>query len=95
MNPSALRVVSRSSGYRKRGKGPSVSIPSIRNRVVQGARKLILEPIFEAEFQPGSYGYWPKKSAHTAGFSHIRIDAKKRALDRLDESRKSRQGEQV
>jgi RNA-directed DNA polymerase len=34
--------------------------------VVQGALKLILEPIFEAEFQPGSYGYRPKKSAHAA-----------------------------
>jgi RNA-directed DNA polymerase len=34
--------------------------------VVQGALKLILEPIFEADFQPGSYGYRPKKSAHTA-----------------------------
>src|SRR5436853_1928729 len=43
-----------------------LSIPSIRNRVVQGALKLILEPIFEADFQPGSYGYRPKKSAHAA-----------------------------
>ena len=34
-----------------------LSIPSIRDRVVQGARKLILEPIFEADFQSGSYGY--------------------------------------
>jgi RNA-directed DNA polymerase len=34
-----------------------LSIPSIRDRVVQGALKLILEPIFEADFQPGSYGY--------------------------------------
>jgi RNA-directed DNA polymerase len=34
--------------------------------VVQGALKLILEPIFEADFQPGSFGYRPKKSAHTA-----------------------------
>jgi RNA-directed DNA polymerase len=41
-------------------------IPSIRDRVVQGALKLILEPIFEADFQPGSFGYRPKKSAHTA-----------------------------
>ena len=31
-----------------------LSIPSIRDRVVQGALKLILEPIFEADFQPGS-----------------------------------------
>jgi RNA-directed DNA polymerase len=41
-------------------------VPSIRDRVVQGALKLILEPIFEADFQPGSFGYRPKKSAHTA-----------------------------
>jgi RNA-directed DNA polymerase len=34
--------------------------------VVQGALKLILEPIFEADFQPGSFGYRPKKSAHAA-----------------------------
>jgi RNA-directed DNA polymerase len=34
--------------------------------VVQGALKLILEPIFEADFQPGSYGYRPKKTAHQA-----------------------------
>src|SRR5205823_8368564 len=43
-----------------------LSIPSIRDRVVQGALKLILEPIFEADFQPGSYGYRPKRSAHDA-----------------------------
>jgi RNA-directed DNA polymerase len=48
------------------GKMRQLSIPSIRDRVVQGALKLILEPIFEAEFQPGSYGYRPKKSAHAA-----------------------------
>jgi RNA-directed DNA polymerase len=41
-------------------------IPSIRDRVVQGALKLILEPIFEADFQPGSYGYRPNRSAHDA-----------------------------
>src|SRR5882724_6036446 len=43
-----------------------LSIPSIRDRVVQGALKLILEPIFEADFQPGSYGYRPKRKAHEA-----------------------------
>jgi hypothetical protein len=37
------------------GKVRVLSIPSIRDRVVQGALKLILEPIFEADFQPGSY----------------------------------------
>lgn len=41
-------------------------IPSIRDRVVQGALKLILEPVFEADFQPGSYGYRPKRTAHAA-----------------------------
>src|SRR3954454_14201473 len=48
------------------GKMRPLSIPSIRDRVVQGALKLILEPIFEADFQPGSFGYRPKKSAHAA-----------------------------
>ena len=43
-----------------------LSIPTIRDRVVQGAFKLILEPIFEADFQEGSYGYRPKRSAHDA-----------------------------
>jgi len=43
-----------------------LSIPSIRDRVVQGAVKLILEPIFEADFQPGSYGYRPQRTAHEA-----------------------------
>jgi Reverse transcriptase (RNA-dependent DNA polymerase) len=49
------------------GQGVRVlSIPTIRDRVVQGALKLILEPIFEADFQAGSYGYRPKRSAHAA-----------------------------
>jgi RNA-directed DNA polymerase len=49
------------------GKGIRVlGIPSIRDRVVQGALKLILEPIFEADFQDGSYGYRPKRTAHQA-----------------------------
>jgi RNA-directed DNA polymerase len=48
------------------GKVRQLSIPCIRDRVVQGALKLILEPIFEADFQPGSFGYRPKKSAHAA-----------------------------
>jgi group II intron reverse transcriptase/maturase len=45
------------------GKVRVLSIPAIRDRVVQGALKLILEPIFEADFQPGSFGYRPGKSA--------------------------------
>lgn len=43
-----------------------LGIPTIRDRVVQGALKLILEPIFEADFQAGSYGYRPKRTAHAA-----------------------------
>ena len=48
------------------GKVRVLSIPAIRDRVVQGALKLILEPIFEADFQPGSYGYRPKRTAQEA-----------------------------
>jgi len=48
------------------GKVRVLGIPSIRDRVVQGALKLIVEPIFEADFQEGSYGYRPKRTAHKA-----------------------------
>jgi RNA-directed DNA polymerase len=46
------------------GKVRVLGIPSIRDRVVQGALKLILESIFEADFQLGSFGYRPKRTAH-------------------------------
>src|SRR3954454_7698502 len=48
------------------GKVRVLGIPCIRDRVVQGAVKLILEPIFEADFQPGSFGYRPGRTAHDA-----------------------------
>ena len=48
------------------GGSRGLSIPTIRDRVVQGALKLILEPIFDVDFQPGSFGYRPKKSAQDA-----------------------------
>lgn len=48
------------------GKTRLLGIPSIRDRIVQGAVKLILEPIFEADFQSGSYGYRPRRTAHAA-----------------------------
>jgi len=48
------------------GKVRVLGIPSIRDRVVQGALKLILEPIFEADFQDGSYGYRPGRTAQDA-----------------------------
>lgn len=48
------------------GKTRTLGIPTIKDRVVQGALKLILEPIFEADFKDCSYGYRPKRSAHQA-----------------------------
>ena len=48
------------------GKVRVLGIPAIRDRVVQGALKLIVEPIFEADFQAGSYGYRPQRSAEAA-----------------------------
>src|SRR5215831_14537570 len=48
------------------GKVRVLGIPCIRDRVVQGALKLVLEPIFEADFQPGSFGYRPGRTAHEA-----------------------------
>ncbi len=43
-----------------------LGIPTIRDRVTQTAAKLVLEPIFEADFEPNAYGYRPKKSAQDA-----------------------------
>jgi len=48
------------------GKVRTLQIPCIRDRVVQGALKLILEAIFEADFCRNSYGYRPKQSPHRA-----------------------------
>jgi group II intron reverse transcriptase/maturase len=42
------------------------SIPAVRDRVVQAAVKIVIEPIFEADFLPCSYGFRPKRSAHDA-----------------------------
>jgi len=61
-----------------------LGIPCIRDRIVQMALKLVIEPIFEADFSPHSYGFRPKRSAHQAmddivdaqlqGYTHV-IDA--------------------
>src|SRR6202521_301888 len=40
-----------------------LGIPTIRDRVVQTAAKIVLEPIFEADFEDGAYGYRPRRSA--------------------------------
>ena len=47
------------------GKRP-LGIPTIRDRLVQMAVKIVVEPIFEADFQENSYGFRPKRSAHQA-----------------------------
>jgi RNA-directed DNA polymerase len=43
-----------------------LGIPTVRDRVVQAATKLVIEPIFEADFQPCSYGFRPKRRAQDA-----------------------------
>jgi group II intron reverse transcriptase/maturase len=48
------------------GKVRTLQIPCIRDRVVQGAVKLILEAVFEADFCPNSYGFRPQRSPHRA-----------------------------
>jgi RNA-directed DNA polymerase len=51
---------------KKGGRVRMISIPAIRDRTVQGALRLILEPIFEADFSDSSYGARPGRSAHQA-----------------------------
>jgi RNA-directed DNA polymerase len=48
------------------GKKRPLGIPTVRDRVVQMATKLVLEPIFEADFLECSYGFRPRRSAHQA-----------------------------
>ena len=43
-----------------------LGIPTARDRIVQAALKLVLEPIFEADFQPSSYGFRPRRRAQDA-----------------------------
>src|SRR5262245_11357751 len=65
-----------------------LGIPTVRDRVVQAATKLVVEPIFEADFQESSYGFRPRRSATdaletirlTGGRSHryvVEIDIQK------------------
>ena len=60
--PNRKKAIPKDGGRKVR----VLSIPAIRDRVVQGALRLILEPIFEADFQPGSFGYRPGRTAHEA-----------------------------
>jgi RNA-directed DNA polymerase len=69
--------------YRRReipkegGKVRVISIPAIRDRVVQGALRLILEPIFEADFSDSSFGARPGRSAHEA-IEKVRMGLRRR-----------------
>jgi RNA-directed DNA polymerase len=51
---------------KKSGKLRKLGIATVTDRVVQAALKLVLEPIFEADFQPCSYGFRPNRRAHDA-----------------------------
>ncbi|MGI6426004.1 MAG: group II intron reverse transcriptase/maturase [Natronincolaceae bacterium] len=48
------------------GRKRALGIPTIKDRIVQMATKIVIEPVFEADFQPCSYGFRPKRSAKQA-----------------------------
>ena len=60
---AARRVFIPKPGSRERR---PLSIPAVRDRVVQAAVRIVLEPIFEADFLPCSFGFRPRKAAHDA-----------------------------
>jgi RNA-directed DNA polymerase len=60
--PVRERMIPKPGGRKRRRLG----IPTVRDRVVQAALKLVLEPIFEADFQPCSYGFRPGRRAQDA-----------------------------
>jgi group II intron reverse transcriptase/maturase len=65
------------------GRTRPLSIPCVRDRVVMAAAKLVLEPIFEADFLPASYGFRPRRSAHQA-LEAVRVEANRGAEWVLD-----------
>jgi RNA-directed DNA polymerase len=65
------------------GKTRPLGIPCVRDRVAMTAAKLVLEPVFEADFLPSSFGFRPKRSAHQA-LEAIRVEANRGAEWVLD-----------
>jgi RNA-directed DNA polymerase len=59
--PARERMIPKAGGKLRR-----LGIATVRDRVAQAALKLVLEPIFEADFHPCSYGFRPKRRAHDA-----------------------------
>jgi len=58
----------------KPGKTRPLGIPTVRDRVVMAAARIVLEPVFEADFLASSFGFRPKRSAHMA-IEAIRVEA--------------------
>ena len=80
--PSGLRRVEIPKPGRS-GESRRLGIPTVADRVVMTAAKLVLEPVFEAGFSPSSFGFRPKRSAHQA-LEAVRVDVNRGLVWVLD-----------